>query len=939
MVQHVAPWQRHDVQVKASRFVLSLILVVALMGCTPGSDTGTRPSAPDPNDPQFVSQGIQEVVDLYQAAFRHGDIDRLQPLLRTADTAPAATVMRQDGHGVFQPNGCPVLSALTAGQFRDAITVLLQRFRILSHTTEILDMDTSSSEPTVLLQEVFSLEDTMSTNSTPLAQRTCVSNLTLRLTVAPERQELSGVIVTAFLITEVMREGPIFQVEMPGRVQADALARIEVREVTDTFLTQQVMVNTGVQDVLLQAREDGVFRGAVLLPGQLSPPPLQVVIGRAHGEEIVFQHIYQPRLLDDLVAHRIRNTEEGRFLSLIEARDGIIWAGDRQAIYEIDPGAMAAMIAHQLNLRIEDLAIDAQARLHAVVFSPQRSGVIVPLGELLCQTVNAFDPSYPFTIREPDSGQRVPSASTRAIAASGSGIWLFGSDGGVARVSDALQVENCINGAVPIDYDPIFRRQDQSTNQLLSNTVPAFVESQDGALWFGTALGLTRWQRGQFTPVPFDPVLSLAPGQLSQDQLSTLENFIGRVSAAIFASQPIETVMIGDLSFLDFFGRGLVKEDFIFSAVEDRHNRLWAGTVGGGIRRIETIEGTFRDTLQITREAVFSMDAAMQTRTPVHSLGQLVSNIIFALAIEPDGDVWAATDKGASHIQEQADGTVVITNYTARDGLVLPVRDVLVSEAERVWLATDGGVYQLTSEAAQLQGAVMHVDQQSGLESPVEGADVILQNTPFRAITDARGVFSLPQLPLGATPYTIHVRSDDAIDGPFTQMFGAIELNTPAQVTRQFTVVRREPRIVIDPMQGGTYTFPTIPGSEIVLGPEGPAFPSEIGLTLLPVDSLPQPDAASGLILVVAAELQPDPLVFTQPITLTLPNPTPLPPDTVIILGCLETVNGRLDYEPPRGFGPVSQDGLTSTVTSFEALPEHCPILGFQAFASSLSPR
>ncbi len=959
MVWQFAQRQRHDVQGQAYRFFLSLTLVITLLGCTPDSDTGTRPPDPDPNDPQFVSQGIREVVDLYQTAFRHADIDRLQPLLRLAETPPAITALRQDGNGAFEPSGCPVLSALTAAQFRDAITGLLQRFRILSHHTEILDMDTSSSEPTILLQEVVSLEDTTSTDGTPPAQRTCASNLTLRLTrqVAPELQGLPGVIVTSFLITEAIREGPIFQVEMPGRVQAGALARVEVAEITGTFLAQEVVVNTEGRESFLQPREAGVFQGAVLLSNEAPPRPLHVTIRGETRDEVVFPHTYQTRMPGDLVVQRVQGTTGIGFRTLAETADGTIWAGavgDERGIYGIAPQESIVIRDFQLEIPVEgerlilpvvDLAVDESERLHAVfLFRGERGvrangvSVVTQFMEEMeapeaCQTVNVLDDNYPFRVRNAASGEERPSPSVRAIAAGGDDIWLFASDGGVARVIDGLRSGAC--GDLPVYTDFFSRQSGAEGNRLLTNTVPALAASEDGALWFGTALGLMRWQDGQFTPIPFDPVLSLAPEQLSQEQLSTLEGFIGRVSEAIFDAVPIETVRIGDLSFLDFFGRALVKEDFIFGVAEDRHNRLWAGTVGGGIRRIEAIDGTFRDTLYITREDVSGIDAATQMRMPVRSLGQLVSNVIFALAIEPDGDVWAATDKGASHIQEQADGTVVITNYTARDGLVLPVRDVLVSEAGSVWLSTDGGVYQLTSVAAQLQGTVVHVDRQSGLESPVEGADVILQNTPFRAVTDARGAFLLPQLPLGVMPDIGHVRGDDAIDGPFTQTFGAVELATPIQVTRQFTVVRREPRIVIDPIQGGSYTFPAIPGSEIVLGPEGPGFPSEIGLTLLPVDSLPE--APSDRTLVVAAELQPDPLAFTQPITLTLPNPTSLPPSTAIILGCLGTTNGRLDYDPPQGFGQVSQDGLTSTVTSFEALPEHCPILGFQAFSSSVS--
>ncbi len=595
---------------------------------------------------------------------------------------------------------------------------------------------------------------------------------------------------------------------------------------------------------------------------------------------------------------------------------------------------------------MEDLTIDERERLHAVFLLRNQTGiqgngviVLTQLDETLsaCQTVNAQDDNYPFRVQNSDSGKDAPSPSVRAIPAGGDDIWLFGSDGGVARVIDGLQSGTCGDKPIyiscfsrQVDTDCINPQSGAEDNRLLTNTVPTFVASQDGALWFGTALGLMRWRDGQFTSIPFDPVISITPGQLPQDQLSTLESFIGSVADAIFEAQPIETVMIGNLSFLDFFGRALVKEDFSFSAVEDQQNRLWIGTVGGGLRRIEAVDDTFQDTIHITRESVSRLNPSTQTRSTINSQGQLVSNVIFAIDIAPNGDVWAATEKGVSQIQERADVTVVITNYTALDGLTLPVRDVLVSETGAVWLATDGGVYKLISEAAQLQGTVVQFNDQTGLESPVEGADIILRNTPFRAVTDDRGIYSLSPLPLNA--YTVQVQGDHAIDGPFAQTFDAAALDTPEPFTRQFVVVRRELRVPIDPIQGGIVTFPTLPESEIALGPEGPAFPSEIGLTLLPVDSLPPPPVTSGLTLIAAAELQPDHIELTQPFTLTLPNRAPLPQNTFIFLSCLKTDrDDNLDYAI-LGSGRVSQDGLTNTGTSFDSvLPVRCPILGFQA--------
>ena len=127
-------------------------------------------------------------------------------------------------------------------------------------------------------------------------------------------------------------------------------------------------------------------------------------------------------------------------------------------------------------------------------------------------------------------------------------------------------------------YDPVFRR---ATSALPTNTVPAFVAEADGTLWFGTALGLTRLQQGHFTPVPFNRTLTV------QGDVTTLEAFFQAVAQALFAAQPLTTVALGGVSFVEQFGRPLVKEDLLFTAVAVAPGQLWVGTLGGGLRRID----------------------------------------------------------------------------------------------------------------------------------------------------------------------------------------------------------------------------------------------------------------------------------------------------------------------------------------------------------------
>ena len=897
--------------------LLGLFSVCLLISCDSGGDTGTPPASPDPTDLRFVQQGITEVLSVYRSDLLHEDSDRLQTLLHVEDDP------LQDA---TQPARCPELATHTAAQFRADITTRLSHFSVLALDTRVIDMDLTPDSPSVLLQETLSFEDVKTPqDATRRAQRTCVSHLTLRLTRQPLQEGGPG---TAFLIKEITREGPLFQVEMPGQARSGALTRVEVTETTGTFLAHEVRLSmAGGQETVLLVT-DNVFHGAFVLPARVPPEPLQVSIRGDNGEEIVLHHAYRLRMPGDRVVQQIAGTTGARLLAVTLASDGTVWAGgDRGAtLYQVAPEAtQATPIASRPSdpaVRVEDLTVDRLGRLHAVVFSPLRSGVILYQQGEFCQTVNVFDregrpdPAYPFRVRDLESGELWSSPSTRVIAAGGGDIWLFGSDGGVARVADDVQRGPCTEGeeAIAVHYDPIFRRQDEPEgNRLLTNTVPALVAGADGALWFGTALGLMRWQEGRFTPLPFDRTVSLAQGQFSSDQLDTLESLILTVATAIFEAKPIETVKIGGVSFLDFFGRTLVKEDFVFSAVEDHQGHLWVGTLGGGIRRIEAVGDTFRDTLHLTRTEVIRIDPDSQERTPVNSQGQIVSNIIFALAVDPDGAVWAATDKGVSRIQELRDGTFIITTFSALDGLALPVRDVAVSEAGTVWLATDGGLFQLTLERGQLQGMVHDLTDTISADIPVAEADVIIRDTPFRAVTDPDGYFELAALPAGR--YIVQVLGERANGGPFTDTFRDLTLDLSTQILEPLIVVRREPRVPIDPVQGDTYRFPTVPGAEIVIASHGVWFPTgippEIGLTPLPVSSL-HPLPNRNWRFGAAAELQPDGINLTKPFELTLPNQEQLSAANQVFLACLRVQGPMLTYSNV-GRGRVNQDGMTIT--------------------------
>jgi nitrous oxidase accessory protein NosD/streptogramin lyase len=623
--------------------------VLLLAGCTSGGDQG-QASAPSAPSPRVERQAIDNLLALYQAAVVAEDSDRLQALLAPATAlaqAQTTTAPRQD----------PLEVVTDPTAFQATLRATFQQTTVTALTIPPETVEVAPDQSSVTFLEV---ESTL--NPQTVTQHTRVYRTTWGLSRV-------GTDVVRVGISAVSRAGPLVEVTTRGLLVAGPPQPLTVRAPTAGFALAAVEVpGPGASAVQrFAATRDQVQATFTASAGaELHALPVRAL--GSNGEALVFAHRYRLHQVREGLAHRVVGTGTTRFLAVTVAPDGTVWAGGDSGgrLYQVAPGSPTAQFVGPLLAdptgRVEDLVVDQRGRLHAVVFAPQRSGVIVLEGGVACQTVNVLDPAYP--LRNP---QGRPSPSTRVVATADGAVWLLGSDGGVTQVTDTFRDGLCPATGVSVQYGPVLRRQEGT---LPTNTVPALVTGRDGALWVGTALGLTRLRDGQSTPVLFQREVTL------QGDVATLETFFQAVAQAIFTAQPLETVALGGVSFVETFGRPLVKEDLSFSLVEDGQGRLWLGTLGGGLRRIEIRDGVPQDTLHLTRQ---------------EGLG---SNLILALAVGPDGALWAATDEGVSRVRPSGE-TVEISNFAALENVFGPVRDVAVDAAGTVWLATDAGLFRL----------------------------------------------------------------------------------------------------------------------------------------------------------------------------------------------------------------------------------------------------
>lgn len=921
---------RVPVRDRMSYAVLGVLLGLGLLltGCGGGGgDNGTLTPGGASSESRFEVQAIEQLLSLYRTALLHEDIDRLAELLVPVGTATQASTAA--GASVSVPGSLRQEPQTLLEEMRDAFgsaaqlrtAVVLQDMQLASDRRSLAFLETTS------LIRQRSLED--------IEQQTQCVRVTMQIAQGVENGS------SRFRIAALQRT-LLAVVTTQGRLQPGAPSRVEVAGTTALFALTGVEVEvpeTGVRQALTLQGER--FQGLLSIPPQpASPAALRVSLHGPQGETLTFAHAYQVHRQGDGVVQRLPGTETlGAFFAVTVGPDGTVWAGGRDSgasrggpLYKVPPGTTTVQLVDRLladpTSRLTDLTFDSLGRLHATglvsggTTFASNMDVVLDRG-VLCGTANVFDAlqSYPLLGPDPDTGSPQPRPFTRLTSAGAGDVWLVGSEGGLARARDTFRDGVCPATGVSVQYEAILRRE---TSTLPTNVVQALAASADGSLWIGTALGLVRWQQGVLTPVPFSTVPVL-PGNVT-----TLERFFAALAEAIFAAQPLTTVALGEVRFAEVFGGSLRKADLISSVVEAPDGGVWVGTYGGGLRRVATHGATPGDTLTVTHEGVtrltsgaavcrkvfttglVSVDVTNATPNtdacPVDASAGLISNLVSALAVGPDGAVWVATPKGVSRVTDQA-GTVQITNFSSLDGVTLPVRDVAVDAAGVAWLATDGGLVRIIPHGGTVQGSVRDTAGRA-----LEGVDVLVPGTPLRTVTDATGRFTLAALPPGQQ--TLRLVSPPGAGGPFTTALRTVEAQPGQEQTLAITLVPLAIRVPVDPAQGGTVTFPSLPEARLTILPQSfsapQGEPNAIGLTPLPLDSLPLPVPAEST-AVAAVDLQPLTALLSPPAQLTLPNTTGLAAGRLLVVLSLD--ESTASYKAI-GLARVSGDGRTISTTS-----------------------
>jgi signal transduction histidine kinase/ligand-binding sensor domain-containing protein/CheY-like chemotaxis protein len=203
-----------------------------------------------------------------------------------------------------------------------------------------------------------------------------------------------------------------------------------------------------------------------------------------------------------------------------------------------------------------------------------------------------------------------------------------------------------------------FRQEVWKTEQgLPQNTVPAIVESSDGYLWFGTELGLVRFDGLHFTVFDKSNTAELKSNvvdSILEDRKGDL--WIGTIGGGL--------TRLRKGQFRTFTAKDGLSSDSVLALLEDKAGDLWIGTDGGGLNRMHN-----------GRLSVYA------------AADGLANDQVFALAQDRHGNIWAGTHDGLSRLSNGS-----IRNYWTANGLPNSyVKSLCVTSQGTLWIGTDGG--------------------------------------------------------------------------------------------------------------------------------------------------------------------------------------------------------------------------------------------------------
>ena len=205
----------------------------------------------------------------------------------------------------------------------------------------------------------------------------------------------------------------------------------------------------------------------------------------------------------------------------------------------------------------------------------------------------------------------------------------------------------------------------QTEEGLPQNAIQAITQTRDGYLWFGTPVGLVRFDGVRFTVFNQGQLQNNNIHALLEDRAGRL--WIGTYGGGLYRYAAGRFVLFGPESGLE--------SKFIRTLYEARDGTLWVGTNGGGVS--------------------FGKDGRFRTLRTSHGL---THDIVRVIHEDGHGCLWIGTNAGGLNcwtndtIRGYALKSGTLTPYQAADAVSNDnVLAIVRDRRDRLWIGSDGG--------------------------------------------------------------------------------------------------------------------------------------------------------------------------------------------------------------------------------------------------------
>jgi signal transduction histidine kinase/ligand-binding sensor domain-containing protein len=239
-------------------------------------------------------------------------------------------------------------------------------------------------------------------------------------------------------------------------------------------------------------------------------------------------------------------------------------------------------------------------------------------------------------------------------------IW-FGTDDGL----------NLFDG-----YDiKVFKNSTKDPNSLSSNSVFEILEDSKGQIWIAASNGVDIYDRQSlsFNHIPFfDSVAGISYESYTRAIIEDTDgNILIANSSGVYIYNTERHAFIRFLSGITSYNNSL--NEGIRTMLIDRNNRIWIGSLTQGL---------------------FGYDLKRQqvVAASTENSGIRITDKIFTLAEDSDGNIWVGTERGLYSIN--ANLSIVEHKYLDASGRYPNSNNILkiyIEDKSHIWLGTDGG--------------------------------------------------------------------------------------------------------------------------------------------------------------------------------------------------------------------------------------------------------